>query len=98
MATIVKVERKGQITIPAVLWKKVGLADGGLLEAKAEGGRLVLTPKADDEYTPAQRRAIDAEIAKARRGPYHGPFSVDQAVRFLKDEIKAHAGKKPKAR
>jgi hypothetical protein len=31
-------------------------------------------PTADDEYTPEQRRVIDAEIDEAQKGPYHGPF------------------------
>ena len=42
-------------------------------------------PVADDEYTPAQRRVIDARLRKARKGPYHGPFdSVDEMLASLK--------------
>jgi hypothetical protein len=29
---------------------------------------------ADDEYTPAQRRVLDASLAEADKGPYFGPF------------------------
>jgi len=47
-----------------------------------------LAPGADDEYTPAQRRVIDARLAEARRGPYHGPFeNVEEAIIFLRKEI-----------
>ena len=41
-----------------------------------------------DEYTAAERRAINAEIAKAQKGPYHGPFkTAAEVARFLKTEI-----------
>jgi hypothetical protein len=29
---------------------------------------------ADNEYTPAQRRVIDASLAESEKGPYYGPF------------------------
>jgi len=46
-------------------------------------------PTAEDEYTPAQRRAMDARLTKARKGPYYGPFTtVDAAIQFLHKEIK----------
>jgi hypothetical protein len=43
------------------------LVDGDLIEARAHRGRIVLTPKliVNREYTPAQRRVIDARLAKA---------------------------------
>ena len=31
-------------------------------------------PTADDEYTPEERRVIDAGIKEARKGADHGPF------------------------
>ena len=81
MSTIVKVQRKGQVTIPTRLRAQLGLADGDLVEARAHRGRIVLTPKliVDREYTPAQRRAIDARLAKAEAdieaGRVSKPFS-----------------------
>jgi AbrB family looped-hinge helix DNA binding protein len=67
MGIIVKVQRKGQVTIPTRLRAQVGLVDGDLVEARAHRGRIVLTPKliVDREYTPAQPRVIDARLAKA---------------------------------
>jgi AbrB family looped-hinge helix DNA binding protein len=67
MSTIVKVQRKGQVTIPTRLRAQVGLVDGDLVEARAHRGRIVLTPKiiVDREYTRAQRRVIDARLAEA---------------------------------
>jgi len=65
--SIVKVQRKGQVTIPTRLRAEVGLLDGGFVEATAHMGKIVLTPKliVDREYTPAQRRVIDARLTKA---------------------------------
>jgi len=67
MATLVKIQRKGQVTIPTRLRAQLGLTDGDVVEARADKGRIVLTPKpvADREYTPDQRRIIDARLAKA---------------------------------
>ena len=57
------------------------------------GGVINIVPKlptADDDYTPAQRAAIDARLAQARKGPYHGPFdTADQAIDFLRKELKS---------
>jgi AbrB family looped-hinge helix DNA binding protein len=81
MSTFVKLQRKGQVTIPTRLRAQLGLADGDLVEARAHRGRIVLTPKliVDREYTPAQRRAIDARLAKAEAdieaGRVSKPFS-----------------------
>jgi hypothetical protein len=47
-------------------------------------------PSSEDEYTPAERLAIDAQLAEARKGPYYGPFeNADDAIKFLRKEIKA---------
>ena len=45
-----------------------------------------------EEYTPEQRRIIDAGIAEGmedfRKGRSHGPFTADEAVNFLKSQMK----------
>src|SRR5437773_7304476 len=75
MTTLVKIHRKGQMTLPSRLRSAVGIVEGDLVEAKLQRGKIIITPKliidrskfpaADDEYTPAQRRIIDARLAKA---------------------------------
>ena len=64
------------------------------MEFKVSGGVINIVPElpvADDEYTPSERRAIDARLRQARKGPYHGPFdSVDEMLASMK-------GKKAKA-
>jgi AbrB family looped-hinge helix DNA binding protein len=95
MRTLVKVQPKGQMTIPRRVRSAVGLVDGDLVEVKAVGRKIVITPQlvidrskfptADDEYTPAQRRAIDARLAEAEKGPFHGPFrNGAEVAAFLK--------------
>ena len=45
-------------------------------------------PVAGDDYTPAQRQIIDARLAEARKGPYHGPFlSAEEAIKFIRKEL-----------
>lgn len=75
MTTIVKIHRKGQMTLPSRFRAAIGVAEGDLVEASLQRGKIVLTPKllidrsrfptADDEYTPVQRRRVDARLAKA---------------------------------
>src|SRR5690348_3969942 len=103
MASIVKVQRKGQVTIPTRLRVQVGLADGDLVEAKAERGKIVLTPKliVDREYTAAQRRAVDARLAvsleQAKKGETHGPFaSHEEMIAFLHAEAKKARRARPR--
>jgi hypothetical protein len=73
----------------------LGLVDGDLVEVRAHNGRIVLTPKivVDREYSPAQRRAIDARLAKAeadiKAGRVSNPFSNHSE--FIADLQKAAA-------
>ncbi len=108
MSTFVKVQHKGQVTIPIRLRSRAGISEGDLVEASFHRGKIILTPKlmidrskfpnADDEYTPAQRRAIDARLAQAledvKKGRVYGPFdTVDEMLASLKGK-----GKKGKRR
>lgn len=88
MTATLKIQPRGQVTIPLQLWNQVGLASGGLLEARARRGSIVLTPKVpalDEDYTPAQRRFVDRRLAKGlediRRGRLHGPFATIEEMR-----------------
>ena len=53
-----------------------------------------------EEYTPEQRRIIDAGIAEGmedfRKGRSHGPFTADEAVSFLKSQMKRPPAKSVK--
>ena len=73
----------------------MGLADGDLVEVKAVGRKIVITPQlvidrskfltANGEYTPEQRRRLNASLAEAEKGPHYGPFKNGAEVAaFLK--------------
>jgi AbrB family looped-hinge helix DNA binding protein len=40
-----KVSTKGQVVLPSPIRRKLGLRPGDPLDAKVEGGRIVLTPR-----------------------------------------------------
>jgi hypothetical protein len=88
----VTVKKKTPLVVPPAIQRPAGLTVGKQVEFRASGGVITITPKlpaADDEYTPAQRRVIDASLADARKGPYYGPFdTADEAVKFLRKEIR----------
>jgi AbrB family looped-hinge helix DNA binding protein len=75
MNTTGKIQNKGQVTIPTAVRRQAGLNKGDLVNFAFKQGKIVITPRpvidrsklptADDEYTPAQRRIIDARLAKA---------------------------------
>ena len=107
--TLVRVQHKGQVTIPSRLRRQAGIAEGDMVEAIFERGQIVLTPKlvidrsafpnADDEYTPAQRRVINARLAKAdkeiKQGRTYGPFNTAEAmIASIESELKKRAAKK----
>ena len=96
MTTVVK--KKTPIVVPESLRRRAGIKAGDRLEFQVSGGIINIIPQlasADDEYTPAQRRVIDAQLKEAAKGPYYGPFdTADAAVKFLKREIRRRkAGK-----
>ena len=100
--SLVKVQHKGQVTIPTRLRTRAGIAEGDIVEARFSRGKIILTPKtvidraalptADVDYTPAQRQAIDARLAGARKGPYFGPFATaEEMIASMKGQLKKRA-------
>ena len=88
------------LVVPKSVRRRAGIKPGDRLEFKVSGGIINIIPKlptADDEYTPEQRRVIDARLQEAAKGPYYGPFqTADAAVRFLHQEIHKRKASKPK--
>ena len=80
------------LVVPASVRRRAGIKPGDQLEFKVSGGIINIIPKlpsADDEYTPTQRRIIDAQLAEAAKGPYYGPFeTAEAAIKFLNREIR----------
>lgn len=89
----VTVKNRNSLTVPAQVQRQAGIKTGDRVEFKVSGGIINIIPElptADDEYTPQQRRMIDARLAEARKGPYHGPFeTADQAIKFLRKETRS---------
>ena len=93
---LVKVKTKYQVTLPDELRRQARLNVGDLLEAKVERGKITLAPKVvsdRDEYTPRQRRALDARLAHAledvEQGRTFGPFkTVDEMAVSIEANIK----------
>ncbi|MCZ2150821.1 MAG: AbrB/MazE/SpoVT family DNA-binding domain-containing protein [Bryobacterales bacterium] len=94
-----------QRMLPLRVRRQAGIKAGDQLEVRASGGIVTLMPKlppATDEYTPEQRRIVDARLAKAdkdiRMGRAYGPFnSAGEMIASMKSELKKRAAaKKPK--
>jgi bifunctional DNA-binding transcriptional regulator/antitoxin component of YhaV-PrlF toxin-antitoxin module len=100
MTTLVKA--KAGIAVPPAIQRKAGFKVGDAVEFKASGGIITILPKlptADDEYTPAQRRAIDAQLDGAAKGPYYGPFdTADEMIAHMKGELRKRAALKKSKR
>jgi AbrB family looped-hinge helix DNA binding protein len=102
---LVKVKTKSQVTIPDAIRQQLGVHVGDLLEAKIEKGSIVLKPKAvidRGEYTPAQRRWIDAQLAKSiaehKEGKSYGPFHTHQEmIDFLHQQMRQSRARSAKA-
>jgi len=109
MGALVKVQHKGQVTIPTRLRTRAGISEGDLVEASFHRGRIILTPKltvdrsqfptADDEYTPAHRRVIDARLAESeedlKKGRTFGPFNTaGDLIASMKEQLNKRAAAK----
>jgi AbrB family looped-hinge helix DNA binding protein len=105
MNTTGKIQNKGQVTIPTAVRRQAGLSKGDLVNFAFKRGQIVITPRvvidrskfptADDEYTSAQRRIIDAQLAEGlediRKGRTYGPFNTaEEMIASMKAEIKKH--------
>lgn len=88
----VVIKDKKRLVVPSSVSRRAGIKVGDRLEFKVSGGIINIIPKVpttDDEYTPAQRRVLDAQLKEARKGPYYGPFeTADAAIKFLRQEIR----------
>ena len=68
MTIAIKNDNKTPLVVPPSVRKRAGFKSGQELEIKASGGVITILPKlpnADDEYTPEQRRLIDARLTEA---------------------------------
>jgi len=96
------VKSKSGLTIPETIRRQAGFKTGALLEVKASAGIVTIVPKlpsADDEYTPEQRRVVDAQLTEGlediRKGRTAGPFNTaDEMIAHMKAALKKRAAAK----
>jgi len=104
--TLTVKDNKTPIVVPPAVRRKAGFKRGQEIEFKASGGVIAIVsklPNADDEYTPAQRRAIDARLAKAdadvKAGRVYGPFtSAKEMAASVESNIRRVRAAKRKAK
>jgi antitoxin component of MazEF toxin-antitoxin module len=100
----VAVKNKPPVVVPPAALRRAGFTSGQELEVKASDGVITILPKlptADNEYTPAERRAIDRGIAASEKdykeGRSYGPFKTHEAfVASLRAETARMRKKKHK--
>ena len=98
----VTVKNRIGLTVPEAVQRRAGIKIGDRLEFKVSGGIINIIPKlptADDEYTPAQRKILNAQLvedlADIKAGRTAGPFnSADEMIAHMKSELKKRATKK----
>lgn len=96
MTVIVKNQTKTPLVVPSSVRRQAGHKNGQDLEFRVSGGVITILPKlptADDEYTPEQRRIIDARLAEGladiKAGRTFGPFnSADEMIAHMKAQLK----------
>jgi len=108
MNTTGKIQNKGQVTIPTAVRRQAGLSKGDLVNFAFQLGKIVITPRlvidrskfstADDEYTPAQRRIVDAHLAEGLADIKAGRVSkvFSSAEEFIADLHKAVRKRTPR--
>lgn len=106
--SLIRIQKKGQITIPTLIRSRLGLAEGDLVDVKLRSTTIVVTPQvvidhskfpnADDEYTPEQRRIVEARLAQAleevKKGHVSHPFdTVEEMAAALRKDARKLKGK-----
>jgi bifunctional DNA-binding transcriptional regulator/antitoxin component of YhaV-PrlF toxin-antitoxin module len=89
------VRNKTPLVVPLAVRRQAGLKSGQEIEFKVSGGVISIHPKpsvADDEYTPEQRRIINAQLAEGladiKAGRTFGPFaSADEMIAHMKARV-----------
>jgi bifunctional DNA-binding transcriptional regulator/antitoxin component of YhaV-PrlF toxin-antitoxin module len=103
MTVIVK--SKTDLVVPRSVRRRAGIRAGDQIEFKVSGRVINIIPKlpsADDEYTPDERRVIDARLAESdedlKAGRSFGPFDTAEGmIASMKAEMKKRpAGAKSK--
>jgi bifunctional DNA-binding transcriptional regulator/antitoxin component of YhaV-PrlF toxin-antitoxin module len=90
------VNSKTALVVPPAVRRLARLKTGDRIEFKVSGRVITILPKpriAEDEYTPAERRAIDRGIAQSEKqyaaGKSYGPFeTAAEAIASLNGNLR----------
>ena len=92
----VALKNKSPVVVPPAALRRAGFKRGQELQVKTASGVITIVPKeaqADDEYTPAERRAFNRGVSQSlkeyRQGKVAGPFETAEG--FLADLHKESA-------
>jgi bifunctional DNA-binding transcriptional regulator/antitoxin component of YhaV-PrlF toxin-antitoxin module len=88
------VKNKIGLTVPPSIQHQAGFKLGDVVEFKVSGGVITILPKLPtaDEFTPEQRRSIDAQLDEAEKGPFYGPFNTaEEMIAHMKSRLKQRA-------
>jgi AbrB family looped-hinge helix DNA binding protein len=87
---LIKIQKKGQVTIPTMIRSQLGLADGDLVEVRIRATSIVLTPK-----VVIDRSKFPNADEHGKRGRLYGPFDThEQFLASLHKEAKKLRAKK----
>jgi len=96
----VTVKNKTPLIVPPSIRRRAGFKPGDQLEFRASGGVITITAKpesAEDEYTPEQRKHINARLAKAALSETIGPFdTAEEMIASINQELKKRRAAKRK--
>jgi bifunctional DNA-binding transcriptional regulator/antitoxin component of YhaV-PrlF toxin-antitoxin module len=95
----VTVKSKTPLVVPPAVRRKAGLKVGDKIEFRVSGQVITIVPKStvsEDEYTPAERRAIDRGIAQSDRdyalGKSYGPSATAaEAIASIDSNLRRRA-------
>lgn len=88
---LVKVQPKGQVTLPSKLRQKAGIGVGDYIEVIQEGGRIILIPQEVAPRHPVIDAALEEAMADERAGRTSPAF---QNMKEFEAWLETDAGKK----
>ena len=102
----ITLKEKTPLVVPPSVQRQARIKAGDQLDFKATPGIITIVtkpPLADDEYTPQQRRIIDAQLAEGlediRKGRVSRRFdTVDEMLASMKTAKKASRRQKTRSR
>ncbi|WP_299430804.1 AbrB/MazE/SpoVT family DNA-binding domain-containing protein [uncultured Meiothermus sp.] len=86
---VVTVKTKFQVTIPQEVREVLGIAEGDLLEAKVENGKIVLTPKELIDRRAAAFRRMEALGERVRKRLAREGMTEEDLDRMIEKEVEA---------